>query len=61
MKSMNVDFYSTELKVTSTEQSKKQNETSYIMINISYHYIITVYMIWQTSYQFPDMTSLFRK
>ena len=42
---MNVDFYSTELKVTSTEQSKKQNETSYIMINISYHYIITVYMI----------------
>lgn len=47
---MNVDCPSTEMNVTSTEQSTKQNETCYIMSLymiyhiISYHYQ-SLYMI----------------
>ena len=56
---MNVDCSSTEMNVTSTEQSTKQNETCCIMSLymiyhiISYHYIM-IYDMTDISYRFPD-------
>lgn len=63
---MNVDCSSTEMNVTSTEQSTKQNETCYIMslynYDISYHILslpIIIYDMTDISYRFPDMISLY--